>query len=137
MQRTLAVTAFLVLVITACGGDEDAAKSLTVTVEHPDRETLEYTVTCDGDDASVEPNGVGVDAAAACDTLQDANAVNRLVEGPPADRMCTAIFGGPDVATVTGTIDGQSVDTTITRADGCGIAEWDELLGGLLPPPVS
>jgi hypothetical protein len=42
---------------------------------------------------------------------------------------------GPDVATVTGNIGEQPVSTTVDRADGCGINEWDQILGDVLPPP--
>lgn len=137
MQRVLAALAALVLMLSACGGDAEPTQSLTVMVEHPDRATLEYQVTCDGSDASVTPDTVGVDAAAACETLENSDAVTRLVAGPPEDLMCAAVFGGSDVATVTGTIDDQTVDARISRTDGCGVSDWDELLGGLLPPPVT
>ena len=50
--------------------------------------------------------------------------------------MCTEIYGGPDVATITGDIDGAPVDTTVDRANGCGIDDWDTVLAGLLPPAV-
>ena len=52
---------------------------------------------------------------------------------PPPDQVCTEIYGGPDVARVTGTIDEQPVDATIDRTNGCGIGDWDDLLGAVLP----
>ena len=60
----------------------------------------------------------------------------RLVQGPPPDQVCTEIYGGPDVARVTGTIDDQPVDATIDRTNGCGIGDWDDLLGSILPNPI-
>ncbi len=60
---------------------------------------------------------------------------SRLVDGP-ADQACPEIYGGADVATVEGTIEGGEVSTSVDRTDGCGISDWDNLLGGLLPPPV-
>ncbi len=54
--------------------------------------------------------------------------------GPPADQMCTEIYGGPETAEVTGTLDGASVDAEFHRTNGCGIADWD-LFATLLPEP--
>ncbi len=50
-----------------------------------------------------------------------------LTEPPDPMRRCTQIYGGPEVAHVTGAVDGESVDRTFTRADGCGIADWDQV----------
>lgn len=43
------------------------------------------------------------------------------------------VYGGPQMATITGTLDGQPVDATIDRADACGISTWEDLLGPVLP----
>jgi hypothetical protein len=45
---------------------------------------------------------------------------------------CTAIYGGPDVARVTGTLRGEPVHESFSLEDGCQIARWErnrELLG--------
>jgi Subtilisin inhibitor-like len=53
---------------------------------------------------------------------------------PPApDVACAAIYGGPQVALVSGRIDGRRVWAKLTRVDGCQIARWDRV-PGLLPP---
>ena len=53
----------------------------------------------------------------------------RLGRRPRADAggdiACTQIFGGPEEATIKGTIRGEPVDATFTRTDGCEIARWD------------
>lgn len=133
-------------VLVACGdagSDGDGAiggpypvADLSIVVEHPDRDTIEYRVTCLGDTATVTPDDVEVDEQAACSALAEADVVTRLVEGPPTDRICTEQYGGPDVATITGTIDDQPVDTTVDRTNGCGISDWDDLLADLLPAAV-
>jgi predicted secreted protein len=51
--------------------------------------------------------------------------IARLVDGEPADRVCTANYGGPDIADVTGNVDGVPVNARFHRSDGCGIADWD------------
>lgn len=51
--------------------------------------------------------------------------------GPP--RLCTQQYGGPQVAVVTGTFHGRSVDCMFSRTDGCEISRWNTmapLLGG-------
>lgn len=110
---------------------------LTIRHTNPDVDLDQtYRVSCQGDTAAVTGDEVGVDERAACSTLADPAAQQRLVEGAPGDRACTEIYGGADVATITGTIDGRSVDTTVDRTDGCGIDDWDQVLAGLLPTPI-
>ena len=51
--------------------------------------------------------------------------------GPP--RLCTQQYGGPQVAVVTGTFHGRTVNARFQRTDGCEIARWKAmaaLLGG-------
>ena len=48
-----------------------------------------------------------------------------LFAPPPTDQICTEIYGGPEVATVTGTLDGKDVDATFTRTNGCEIGRFD------------
>ena len=51
--------------------------------------------------------------------------------GPP--KLCTQQYGGPQVAVVTGSVNGRPVNVTFRRTDGCEIARWRAmapLLGG-------
>lgn len=118
------------------GGEVDAAISLSIDVTADGQPLRSATLSCgnttaEGTDFLADPQA----AVAACDLLQtNPDASTRLVEGPNPDLLCTEIYGGPEVATVTGEIQGQPVDTTIDRTDGCGIAAWDTLaplLGGV------
>lgn len=110
---------------------------IEVRYRHPDLE-LQYSIGCQGDTATVggAADRAGVDPNAACDAMAGPELRERLVDGPPGDRVCTEIYGGPDTATVTGTLDEQEVDTTFDRTNGCGIDEWDRLAAALLPPPI-
>lgn len=84
-----------------------------------------WTVTCD------PVGGTHPDAEAVC-ALLEAEGV-ALFEPVPGDAMCTEIYGGPEVATVTGTVAGERVDATFTRTNGCEIDRWDAaavLIGG-------
>ena len=114
--------------------------SVDLTIDISDGSATAHTATlrCTGDDPAGTGHLADADAArAACELVTGNEAARtRLVEGEPTDRMCTQIYGGPEVATVEGTIDGQPVRTTVRRNDGCGIADW-ELLTPLLGAPTS
>lgn len=123
--------AVLALILAGCAGGEGAYPAdLSVVVEHPDAPTLSYRIIC-GDTARID--GADLDAQAACSSLADPVVRTRLVDGPPADQMCTEIYGGPDTASISGTLDGEQVTAQVDRANGCGIHDWDELLANLLP----
>ncbi|SDL08481.1 hypothetical protein SAMN04487916_105277 [Arthrobacter sp. ov407] len=75
-------------------------------------------------------------AAAACIAIKKNPAI--LSPAPAGkDRVCTqqatvqqatgqpAIYGGPEVATVTGVVDGHQVQATYSQTDGCEIAAWN------------
>jgi hypothetical protein len=109
--------------------------TLEITVTHPDVAPVVYSVGCLGDTFPVTPEVAGVDGGTACGLLADPTLFDRLVNGPPADQVCTEIYGGPDEARITGQIDDLVVDTTITRSNGCEIDTW-ERLQGLLPPAI-
>ncbi len=119
---------------TPIGGPFPVA-DLAIVVEHPDRETVDYRLSCLGDTATVIGD-VDVEEQAACLALASPDVMTRLIQGAPQDQVCTEQYGGPDVATITGTIDDQAVNTTVDRANGCGISDWDDLLADLLPPAV-
>lgn len=111
------------------------AADVNITIEHPDAETIEYQIRCDGEGSTVVGD-VGVNAAEACGRLSDPVVQNRLIDGPPPGLACTEIYGGPDIATIEGAIVGVRFMATIDRVNGCGIGDWDGLLRGLLPPAL-
>lgn len=107
--------------------------TLEITITHPDADPVSYTISCLGDTASITPAVDGLNEQTACTALTDDAARTLLFDGPPADRVCTEIYGGPDEASITGTLDEQPVDVVITRNNGCGIDDWDSTLAGILP----
>lgn len=152
----IVAAAILTLALAACGGATDepipvepdggigdgagppprsGAVDLEITIDHPDIDAYSYRITCDADTATVEGSDA-IEAEEACAQLAQAPVQERLVEGPPADRVCTEVYGGPDTATIVGSIDGRPVDALIDRTNGCGIAEWDELLSAVLPSAI-
>ena len=112
-----------------------AVGTLEITIEHPNTGTITYFIGCQGDTATLQGD-VAIDANAACAALARTDVLDRLVHGAPADQICTEIYGGPDTARLVGEIDGQTIDATIDRANGCGIDEWDRLLAAVLPPAL-
>jgi hypothetical protein len=46
----------------------------------------------------------------------------------PPDAACTQIYGGPDTLDVHGKIDGELVDTRLSRSDGCQIERFDRFV---------
>ena len=56
-----------------------------------------------------------------------------LTSQPETGRACTQIYGGPETARVTGTIEGDKVDRRFRRTNGCELADYARA-AGLLPP---
>jgi len=54
---------------------------------------------------------------------------------PPRGEVCSAQYGGPQVASIVGVVRGQRVRTLLTRTNGCAIDRWSRLRA-LLPVPV-
>lgn len=104
---------------TANGGvTTDPKTKLTVEVRTaPGRGERTYTLLCD------PPGGRHPEPEAACRTLTRMK--HPFVPVPP-DAVCTQIYGGPQTATVTGTLSGKPVEARFSRTDGCQIARWDD-----------
>ncbi len=126
--------------LAACAAPaDDAAGPAVVSSGLPERDLVveidpgdgtpaqRYTVACGSAAAGDHP-----DAARACAHLLRAE--DPFAPLPP-DLVCTEQYGGPQTARVTGTWDAEPVDLTLSRVDGCRIAQW-ESLGPLLPLPV-
>jgi hypothetical protein len=113
-MRFVVLLTALVLV-AGCGEDEETPASsqapyadLTVTVN-------------DGDPGNVR-----------CDTPEDSEVCSALgdidpktFEPIPGNQACTQQYGGPETATVKGTLDGKEIDAKFSRENGCEIARWE------------
>ncbi len=117
-------TSFSPSASTPAGGDGAGATTLTIAVtDGPDSTPQTWTLTC-------EPAGGNhPDPAAACASLASA-------EDPfkPVDKnlACTEIYGGAQTATVTGTFDGEPVNASLSRTNGCEIARWEAIQPALI-----
>jgi LysM repeat protein len=65
-------------------------------------------------------------AKPAC-ALARKGAVTKIAKAHRNARICGELYGGPQRATIEGTVGGRRVAITVDRADGCGVAEWDQL----------
>jgi hypothetical protein len=127
MLRIAIAAACALTLLTGCGDDDaeggasagtgDAARlaaDLTVIVrpEGPGGPARRRRVRCE----DVAPQA----EEPACRRLTAA----RLAPVPPTT-PCTAIYGGPNLARVTGTLRGEPVDARFSLEDGCEIERWD------------
>ncbi len=114
----LAIVLASLLLLAGCGGDDDGegrpgSSSAPAT-------DLRVTVWPEGREGPVRERRVECPGAAVCAELS----LRRLAPVPP-NLACTAIYGGPSVARVTGTLRGEPVDERFSLEDGCQIARWE------------
>ena len=122
-MRIVVVVAALAL-LAGCGEDDaeqpaaqPALADLTVTVDDGSKsKTAE--VRC----AAAEDSDV-------CRAVADIKAAT--FEPTPGDVACTQQYGGPERATVKGTLRGEEIDASFSRHNGCEISRWD-MVGDLL-----
>jgi hypothetical protein len=110
------------LFLAGCGGGEDGEGNGEDGAGSASGPTTDLTVTVwpEGRDGPVRERRVECPGAAACGELS----VERLAP-VPREMACTAIYGGPSVARVTGTLRGEPVDERFSLEDGCQITRWE------------
>ncbi|WP_430228894.1 SSI family serine proteinase inhibitor [Pseudarthrobacter oxydans] len=87
-----------------------------------DESEVNYTLVCVDGTPDAESNHPTADAA--CSALKE-NAALLSPSPKRADQVCTEQYGGPQEATITGVVDGISVDAAFSRTNGCEISAWD------------
>jgi hypothetical protein len=119
MKRLLLVP-LLALALAACGGSDVQSPGGSASTPATTAPATSLTVTYWADPST--------SAAPTVTTVTSAQGATAADFAPtPAGQACTMIYGGPQKATVTGTLDGAAVDGTFTRSNGCEIARWDKL----------
>ena len=113
------VVAALALLGAGCGDDDDDSGAST---SHRDRDRHHPRRRRAG--------GAGAHESVSCEP-GDGSACGDLAASDfdpiPANTPCTEIYGGPDEATVEGTVAGEPVSATLTRGNGCEIERFDRL----------
>jgi hypothetical protein len=122
----LAIVLLGLLLVAGCGSEEDGEGGLAGRSGLAKTE-LSVTVWPQGQGGPKRVRRVECPGAAVCGELSA-----QSFAPVPGNMACTAIYGGPDVAHVTGTLRGEPVDESFSLEDGCQIDRWDrnrELLG--------
>ncbi len=131
MRRLAALLApaVLALALAACGDDTETPVTPSATPP----------AAGGAADLTVEVTEAGEPQTFTCGDGCDPAAVAKAIAGTKDTmRACTEIYGGPETAHVTGTLDGKAVDVTITRNNGCGIADYEALFEALgVEPPLA
>lgn len=131
------------LALGACGeADEPAAQQtstaaseaieLTVVEDDGSGAKTTGTLTCRGADRRAE-GALDGRASPAELCAQARGLADLLTSTPDKGRTCTQIYGGPETATVTGTIDDDKVDRRFSRTNGCELADFKRAAGLLQP----
>jgi hypothetical protein len=130
--RRILVTVVCTSVLAAgCGGDDEQPASPS-----PQAALADLKV-------EVDPDGTGAEnprtAEVACDAAEDSKLCGVVAKltadhfAPTGSQMaCTQQYGGPETATVSGTLRGEEVNARFSRENGCEISRWQkvaELLG--------
>jgi hypothetical protein len=123
-MRLLPLALICAAALAACGSDQAAAPAASGLAD--------LVVRVDDDGAK------GPDAAREL-TLKCATAGQSTACGaaagvsdadlapPPADQACTQVYGGPQTASITGSLRGEHVDARFSRTDGCQITRWEHV----------
>jgi hypothetical protein len=73
----------------------------------------------------VDPDGDGPKPAKEAQVRSASGLRPADLDPVPDDVACTEQYGGPETATISGTLDGREVDARFARNNGCEIARWD------------
>ncbi|MEJ5914284.1 SSI family serine proteinase inhibitor [Pseudokineococcus sp. 1T1Z-3] len=101
----------------------DLGAEITVQVDDGQGNLQTYDLVCDGE----QGGGTAPNPAAACEALAAAGGARALGLSAP-NQSCTQVFGGPETAVVSGTVNGEVVSADLSRSDGCEISRWDALV---------
>jgi len=99
------------------------AASTSLTIKYTsaqDKAAQTWTLTCD------PVGGTHPNAKVACQELAQAAGKDPFAPVPKG-QMCTMIYGGPQVSTVTGTWNGKPVNANFDRKNGCETSRWNRL----------
>ena len=118
----MATTLVAIALSTGCGSDEPSPSS------SGNSDLADLTVTVDSDgEGSATPKTMDLTCKAPTDS-QACGAAAGISEADLAPTKegtaCTQVFGGPETATIKGTIRGNPVDAQFSRSDGCEIERW-------------
>ena len=117
------------MLVAGCGSDDEAEQPASA----PALADLRVAVDRDGKGAGAVRTETVRCAAAADSALCGKVAALRLADLEPERGAvaCSQQYGGPQTATIAGTLRGERVDLKLSRVNGCEISRW-EAAGALL-----
>lgn len=125
MALRLTLLVLVSLLAAGCGA-EDEAGAPDSTGPEP---LVQLVVRVDADGKGAAPAkelSVRCESAGESPACSAADALKASDFAPvPADKACTQIFGGPQTASVTGSLRGEEVDGGFSRQNGCEVARWE------------
>ena len=141
----LSLLALAAAAVGGCGEDDDpparpaattttAAGGIDLAIRYDDGAGKEQTALLTCRDSVQRAGGFLNGKAPVSELCETARSLKQLLTTQPEkDRMCTQIYGGPETARVTGTIDGEKVDRRFTRTNGCEVADFTAAAALLQP----
>lgn len=121
----------LILALAACASASSGGKSngsqahlrITVWPHGKSGVSVKYTLVCPARAGAIKSR------RSACAKLSRLG--SSAFAPVPKGTACTEIYGGPQLALVTGTLGGKKIDARFNRSNGCEIQRW-QTLGFLL-----
>jgi hypothetical protein len=104
--------------VAACGAERSASDGLA---------RLTVRVDADGAKGPDHARSLKLDCASAAQSATCAAAAKVTpaeLAPTPGGVACTQIYGGPQTATIAGTLRGKPVDASFSRVNGCETARW-------------
>jgi hypothetical protein len=120
-MRIVVILAALAL-LAGCGEEDDTEQPASAPPK-----LAELTITVKTDEGA-EPKTTEVTCAAPEDSevCQALAALDPDTLKPvPGNVACTQQYGGPETATIKGTLNGEPVDASFSRVNGCEITRWN------------
>jgi hypothetical protein len=124
-MRRLVLPFVAAAVLVGCGSDEPTPAA------GGDGQLAQLVVRVDDDGDKARPaRELRLDCATptdstACGAAAGVSAADLAPTEP--DTACTMMYGGPQTASIKGTIRGTAVDASFSRRDGCEISRWQRV----------
>ena len=117
----ITVACAALIALAGCGDDDDAAGD-------PAAADTDLRLSLDVDGSGGKPPR---EAEIICEHGMETSPCPQVAELTAADlapvpptQPCTEIFGGPETATITGTLHGEAVNATLSKRNGCEIERF-------------
>ena len=122
-MRRVALTCCIAVLVAGCGSDDEAEQPASP----PALADVRVAVDPDGKGSEAARTETVRCAAAADSALCEEVAALRVADLEPKRGAvaCSQQYGGPQTATIAGTLRGERVDLKFSRVNGCEIARWE------------